>query len=588
MNTSDPRIDEVHTLMTYTPQHHSGSAVLADSLKNALSDGSLTIIGATTGDEYTKYIAPDGPMSRRLPEVKLEQPDLERTTSMMRHMVHTKWDAEYGVGMPESCICLCVELSAKYLRLSRPASTTALIRGAYQTACMRAGTNGFSKRSVLQDLELVAADLVSFRHERNRHDPQIQGKLEKAELRQTMLLDRLEEMEQAEKQVEKDKEELASLEAKIERVEAKLARPEVAEHEVQRDLLIRNITDMVKRQQSLKGSLNQLITEDDVKLALERLNGVRLREPTPEEDRLAEEIGPRLKRSIFGQDQAIRAVEKAFLRDLEGDREGPIGALLCTGPPGTGKTALAEALAEHGFAGRRTKLCVIDATAYNGPGVGTELLGGRFTAGKLSKFVNTAKSGVILVDEAEKGDSHLHTLFLQMLARGSVVDKETGMELSVRRFFFIFTSNLGAKYVSHNRPSDPPTDREKILRTVRSHFSHDFLQRMDKIIIYEHLDKTALKRLIENEVASIKARYHRLHVELDFTDLAVDRCAGRLGENSGREAIRQLEGMVLDMIHEKFGNSILKLRGKRLRVDWSEGEVGSGEAGGSLCLIEEM
>lgn len=152
---------------------------------------------------------------------------------------------------------------------------------------------------------------------------------------------------------------------------------------------------------------------------------------------------------------------------------------------------------------------LINATSFKGPSVRVDLLGGRNTPGKLSEFVATAKTGVILVDEVEKGDCHLHDLLLEMLERGSVLDRETGMEISLTPFFFIFTSNLGAKYIRRPGPGStvPATDEDKVLRKIRSQFKPKFIERIDRIIIYEHLTGAATVNLFKQHIKSLQGDY---------------------------------------------------------------------------------
>jgi ATP-dependent Clp protease ATP-binding subunit ClpA len=268
------------------------------------------------------------------------------------------------------------------------------------------------------------------------------------------------------------------------------------------------LADTAGRRNEINDRLQCFVTEEDVKEGLERITGIRLRESTQEEYRQPREIGSKLRQVIFGQDKAIDAISKCFLRRLDNPScQLPIGALLFTGPCGTGKTALGEAVAEHAFGSER-QLLRIYATSYRGPTVRADLLGGENTRGKLASFVHSERAGVILNDFADRGDFHLYDLCTEMLQKGNIMVEDTGVRIKLAKCLFIFTATTGAEHIrqpgGYGGPTVTVTDEEQVHRAVREHFKSDFVEALDEIVIFEPLEGPAAVSLLEKDVADLK------------------------------------------------------------------------------------
>jgi ATP-dependent Clp protease ATP-binding subunit ClpB len=560
--------------------------------KTAMEDGTVTILGATTSEEYMRYIIPNKAMDRRMSEVVLHEPSIPKTLTMLRETVYSEWNNSYGVVMTDHSLCRVVEHATAFMRSARPSSAARLAKEAYKVACERAGGNPFAEERLMEELEHVRIDMRSIKDSENMDDPHLQSKIKAGKARERTAVAELEKFRQSQKQVTKDKARLAAAEAEISRLESDLCRPETASDMTNLDRIMEGIARAARTREELKKRLQLRVTIDDVNEALENIAGVRLRDPTPEEYKLAKTIRATLGGVVFGQEPALQAIGRCFgRRILHRGRQRPIGALFFTGPPGTGKSALGEALAVHGFGGKN-HLLLINATSFKGSSVRVDLLGGRNTPGKLSEFVATAKTGVILVDEVEKGDYHLHDLFLEMLERGSVLNRETGMEISLTPFFFIFTSNLGARYVRRPAPGStvPATDEDMVHREIQSKFKREFIERIDRIIIYQHLTGAATVNLFKQHIKSVQDDYLKSGIQVSFSKDASEFLQAKIGKMSGRVAKNELESMLDTLIMAYCEDDYAILKGKSLLVKWSddETEFASSAAGEGSLLIEEL
>lgn len=241
----------------------------------------------------------------------------------------------------------------------------------------------------------------------NESDPDNWSEILKVKALEQQAKAELRRLQHAETKVAKDKVERDKLDEQLSGLTQELVRPEIVANLTERQRVINLLAETTGRRNEVIERLQFYVTEDDVKEGLERITNIRLRAATREEYQRAEEIGPKLRQVIFGQDKAIDAISKCVLRRLDDPScQRPIGALLFTGPFGTGKTALGEAVAEHAF-GSQTKLLRISAISCKGPTVRANLLGGRHQRGRLATFIDTAGTGVVLVDFVDMGDFHL-------------------------------------------------------------------------------------------------------------------------------------------------------------------------------------
>jgi ATP-dependent Clp protease ATP-binding subunit ClpB len=564
-------------------------------LKVAMDEETITILGATTSEQYAEHIVPHQVSDHRLVDIAIDEPSIEQTQKMLSESVCRELDEKRGVKMLDSSLRLAVELASKYMKSSRPFSADWLVEEAYSAAARRARAIEDAKARMRYELEGVRINMRTFESPRNARDPQIETLIRETKAREQQAKAELRRLEHAETQVARDKVERDKLDHQLSKLTQELVRPEIVANLTERQRVISLLADVTGRRNEVNDRLQVYVTEDDVKEGLERITKIRLRAATPEEYQQAAEIGPKLRQVIFGQDKAIDAISKCFLRRLDDPScQRPIGALLFTGPCGTGKTALGEDVAEHVFGSKRGRLLQISAGSFRGPTARADFLGGQHTRGTLASFVSGAGTGVILVDFVDRGDFHLYELCAEMLQKGSITNEETGVTLNLSKFLFIFTGITGAEYIRHRvvfrgydgHDGPTATDEEKVHVAVRAHFGSNFLKVLDEVVVFEPLVGPAAVSLLEKDLADIKGDYERLQFQLAFTDRAIEWLTVKRQLLDGRVAARALRNGVQSLLLKAYGYSILALRGQSGIVDWWEdGVLGASIQAGEGALV---
>ena len=464
-------IDELHTLVGAGGAE--GAVDASNMLKPALARGDLRCIGATTLNEYRKYIEKDAALERRFQTVKVEAPTIEETVLILKGL-RPKYEAHHKAKLTDEALETAVKLSERYIT-GRFLPDKAI--DVMDEAGARARINAMTRPPDVKEIEKEIEDI----------------RIEKEAAIKAQDFEKAAALRDSEKQT---KEKLDGILARW--------REEREEKEV-------------------------LVTADDMMHIISKVTGVPLQRMEQKETQKLLAMEGELRQRVIGQDEAVTAISKALRRsraDLK-DPKRPIGSFVFLGPTGVGKTFLARTLAEFMF-GDSDALIQIDMSEYMEKFTASRLIGsppgyvGYEEGGQLSEAVRRRPYSVVLFDEVEKAHPDVMHLLLQILEDGKVTDS-LGRKIDFRNTIIIMTSNVGADLIRRQTTmgfggprdsQDYETMRDKILEETKRVFKPEFLNRLDEIIVFRTLSKPDLLKIVDLEVDKVKRRLKLKEIEI--------------------------------------------------------------------------
>ena len=527
-------IDELHTIVGAGKTE--GSMDAGNLLKPMLARGELHCIGATTLDEYRKYIEKDAALERRFQPVLVDEPTVEDTISILRGLKE-RYEVFHGVRIHDSALVAAATLSHRYITdRFLPDKAIDLI----DEACAMIRTE---MDSMPTELDKVSRRIIQMEIEeaalKNESDPLSVGRREElqkelAETRDTFnaMKARWENEKSAIGRVQQLREQIESLNAEIERAEqsydlekaAKLKYGDLPEAK-------RQLEEEERLAANARGAnlLRDKVTEEEVARIVERWTGIpvaRLMEGEREKLLHLDEI---LHRRVIGQDEAVKSVAEAIVRSRAGikDPNRPIGSFLFLGPTGVGKTELAKALAESLFDDEKN-MVRIDMSEYMEKHNVSRLIGappgyvGYEEGGQLTEAVRRRPYSVILFDEVEKAHPDVFNVLLQILDDGRVTDSQ-GRLIDFKNTVIILTSNLGSQYLLDGIDADGNISEEArnlVEAQLRRSFRPEFLNRLDETVFYKPLTRDNMTHIIDLQINSLNRRLAEHQMSCVLTDEA--------------------------------------------------------------------
>ncbi len=470
-------IDELHTVVGAGAAE--GAIDAANLLKPALARGELRCIGATTLDEYRKYIEKDPALERRFQPVYVGEPSVEETKEILQGL-RDRYEAHHRVKISDEAICAACELSSKYI------------------------TDRF--------LPDKAIDLMDEAASKKR----IETESVPRELR---------EMEERLQQLAKEG--MAAVQAQEYEKAARLRdEAEALQKHYQEE----------KEKWLRQRALNEIVTEEDIAEVVSSWTGIPVSKLLEEEREKLLNMEGELHKRVVDQQEAVHAVAEAIRRSRAGISEGkrPIGSFLFLGPTGVGKTELAKALAEFLF-GDEGALLRLDMSEYMEKHTVSRLIGappgyvGYEEGGQLTEVVRRRPYQVILFDEVEKAHPDVFNIFLQILDDGRLTDGQ-GRTVDFSNTVVVMTSNLGSLYFRGIDPESKEEVRrakEKVLGEVHRHFKPEFINRIDEIIVFQPLTRREIKEIVDLLIARLKRRLEEQGMGIVLTEGAKDYLAER-------------------------------------------------------------
>ena len=498
-------VDEMHTVVGAGAAE--GAMDASNMLKPMLARGELHMIGATTLDEYRKYVEKDPALERRFQPVFVDEPSVEETISILRGLKE-RYEVHHGVRITDGAVIAAATLSNRYITDRHlPDKAIDLI----DEAAARLRTEIDSKPQAIDEVDRQVLQLEIERQALSKEkDKASQERLERIEKELADLRERASQLNtrwQTEKsaiaELQSIKEQIEQTRLEIERAELENNLEKVARlrYGTLRELEARlaESENRIKQMQGDGALLKEEVDAEEIAQIVARWTGIPVSRLMEGETQKLIEMEQRLRQRVVGQDQALRVVANAVRRARSGlqDPNRPIGSFIFLGPTGVGKTELARALAEFLFDDERA-MVRIDMSEYQEKHTVSRLIGappgyvGYEEGGQLTESVRRRPYSVILFDEIEKAHPEVFNVLLQLLDDGRLTDGQ-GRTVDFRNTVVIMTSNLGNQLWEGGRQ----VTRDEVTRVLQAHFRPEFLNRIDEIVIFHPLDRSHLVQIVE-------------------------------------------------------------------------------------------
>ena len=577
-------IDELHTLV-HAGATEGGALDASNLLKPALARGTLHCIGATTTQEYRKYIEKDAALERRFQPVPIMEPTVEDTVSILRGLKE-RYELHHGVRIQDAALVAAATLSARYIP-DRHLPDKAI--DAVDEAASMVRLTLESRPSELDQLSRRVRQLEIERTALQREkDPSSKDRLRQLDKELANLRERETALQARWKQEKEAVERLRSLRADLERAKAEEEQAErTGDLEAAARLRYGTVPDLKKQVETLtkaterraEGSLlREEVGEEDVALVISKWSGVPVHRMLEGETQRLLHMEEVLRERVVGQDEAVAAVAKAVRRSRSGlgDPNRPMGTFLFIGPTGVGKTELAKALAAFLFHSEKS-LVRIDMSEYMEKHTVARLIGappgyvGYEEGGQLTEAVRTHPYTVILFDEVEKAHADVVNVLLQLMDDGRLTDGQ-GRTVDFRNTLVILTSNLGSDLIAEAKSDE---ERRKLLEpALRVQFRPEFLNRLDEVVIFHALTEPEIEKIVDLQLAQVTARLEDRRIRLSATPAARSLLA-RAGFDptfGARPLKRTIQRMVVDPLTAKLLAGEVR-DGSEVTVDAKNGEV---------------
>lgn len=573
-------IDELHTLVGAGSAE--GSVDAANILKPALARGALHMIGATTINEYRKYIEKDAALERRFQPVMVDEPSLEDTIAILRGLKE-KYEVHHGLRISDDALIAAGRLSVRYIAdRFLPDKAIDLIDEAAS--------------GLKIEIESMPAELDLLKRKITQMEIELQAlkkeKSESAKQRAEQLQKDIEEKKKEEKEMEAKWQEQKTLVEKVSELQGKIdearARLEKAEREVNLDKAAEiKYGELPRLEKELKESQDEWlkipvedrvlrleVSEEDVALVVSRWTGIPVTRLIKSEQERLIDLENEMSKRVVGQDEAVSAVARAVRRSRAGiaDENRPIASFLFLGPTGVGKTETAKALAAALF-NDESAMVRIDMSEYMEQHSVARLIGappgyiGYDEGGQLTEAVRRRPYSVVLFDEIEKAHDQVYNVLLQVFDEGRLTDGK-GRTVDFRNTVLVMTSNLASEEIARMNEDYDKEMEEKVWAKVQSHFRPEFINRLDQMIIFEPLSEKDMEKVVTIQLKRLEGRLEQQEIEIEYGESLVAFLA-RKGYDRNFGA-RPLKRLIQSQIEDELAMNLLEdkiMPGSKVRIE---------------------
>jgi ATP-dependent Clp protease ATP-binding subunit ClpB len=530
-------IDEIHTVVGAGATQ--GAMDAGNLLKPMLARGELRCIGATTLDEYRKYIEKDAALERRFQQVFVDQPSVEDTISILRGLKE-RYEVHHGVRISDGSLVAAAVLSNRYISdRFLPDKAIDLVDEAAAKLKMEITSKPEELDEIDRKILQLEMERLSLEKESDTASKERLQRLEKelADLKEEQ--SRLNAQWQAEKDViaklQEIKEAIDKVNIEIQQAERNYDLNRAAElkygklNELNR-LLESTEASLAANQTDSKSLLREEVAESDIAEIISKWTGIPVSKLVASEMQKLLNLESELHHRVIGQDEAVTAVADAIQRSRAGlaDPNRPIASFIFLGPTGVGKTELAKALAVYLFATEEA-MVRIDMSEYMEKHAVSRLIGappgyiGYDEGGQLTEAIRRRPYSVVLFDEIEKAHPDVFNVMLQILDDGRVTDSQ-GHTVDFKNTIIIMTSNIGSQYILDVAGDDQRYEemRSRVMAAMQSSFRPEFLNRIDEIIIFHGLKKDELRSIVKLQIQRLSKRLEERNMTLKLADAAID------------------------------------------------------------------
>ncbi len=571
-------IDEIHTIVGAGKAE--GAVDAGNIMKPALARGEIRVIGATTVDEYRKYIEKDPALERRFQPIYVEEPTVEETVEILKGL-RPRLEKHHKVKISDEAIEAAVKLTKRFVTFRKlpdkaiDALDQASARKKLSVVAVPPEIQEIDRKIKALDEEIVKANLEG------NYEKEAQLKVQKAQL---------------EKERRKLAEKLGGTDLKIQEIKKKieeldkeiLKTAEEGDYEKEAQLKIEkvNLEKELKALESKKAK-DLIVTWDDVAQVVSEWTGIPVTRLKEEEMEKLLKLEEELHRRVVDQEHAVKAVAEAIRRARAGlkDPKRPIASFLFLGPTGVGKTELSKALAELLF-GEEEAMIRLDMSEFKEEHSVAKLIGappgyvGYEEGGKLTEAVRRKPYSVILLDEIEKAHPRVFDLFLQVLDDGRLTDSH-GRTVDFRNTVIIMTSNIGSQYLL-NIPVDASEEvvekefekaKGKVLEELKMFFRPEFLNRIDEVIVFKPLTMKELSKIVDLLIENVNKRLAERNIRIELTETAKKEIVARGYDPAfgARPLKRTVQRYVETPLADKIIRGEIK-EGMTVTVDYDGGE----------------
>ena len=582
-------IDELHTVVGAGASE--GSTDAGNLLKPMLARGQIRTIGATTVNEYRKYIEKDPALERRFQPVLVDEPSVEDTISILRGL-KDKYEVHHGVRIKDSALVAAAELSNRYITdRFLPDKAIDLVDEAASSVRIEIDSMPEELDKLERQKLQLQIELQSLKSDNDNQDNDKINAVNKALEEVSAKADVLKKQWEAEKNSIKGE---AGIKAEIEKVRHDIENAErEADLETAAKLKYGTLPELEKQLKEAKNNegkkntlLKEEIDDEDIAQVVSKWTGVPVSKLVESESKKLIEMENLIHKRVVGQNEAVEVVSDSIRRARSGlkDPKRPIGTFLFLGPTGVGKTELAKALAEFMFMDEDA-LIRIDMTEYMEKHSVSRLIGappgyvGYDEGGQLTERVRRKPYSVILFDEVEKAHPDVFNIMLQIFDDGRLTDSK-GRTVDFKNTIIIMTSNIGSEIILDNAvkgllsETEKEQTKEEVTQKLRDYFKPEFLNRIDETVFFDALKLDDLKHIVDIQVQYLKNLLAQRKIEIEITEDAKERLA--LNGFNPIYGARPLKREIRQSIENPLSKALLKGEfkdGDKIKIDEKDEKI---------------
>ncbi len=512
-------IDEIH--MIVGSNNMEGAMDTSNILKPLLARGEIHVIGATTLNEYRKYIEKDGALERRFQKVKVEEPTVLDTITILRGLKQ-RFEIHHGVSILDRALVAAATLSNRYITdRFLPDKAIDLVDEACATIRVQMDSVPTSLDTLTRDIMRLEVEREALKKEK---DAISKKRLDEIEFELNAKKGKEEELKRAWENEKEIYEQIKKKKSELENAQFELDKAE-NDYDLEKAARLRHgvIPEIEKELETLNSQeknqiLSDTVTEESIAGIISRWTHIPVTKLMSGEKEKLLHLEENLRKRVMGQDEALKLVSDAILRSRSGikDPNRPIGSFLFLGPTGVGKTEVARSLAYELFDDEK-HMIRIDMSEYMEKFSVSRLIGsppgyvGYDEGGQLTEAVRRNPYSIVLFDEVEKAHPEVLNLLLQILDDGHVTDSQ-GRRVDFKNTIIIMTSNLGSEHILEGH-------KEKVLEEVQHHFRPEFINRIDEVVVFNYLTEENLSLILDKIMKDMESRLadQNIHLELSST-----------------------------------------------------------------------